>query len=756
MKERCVIDFTQGIVRYQDENGSPVTEQMTRLMEALLDYLDLNRGYALSVEQIISNIWPDHDADANRDVHYANRLRDLIYLTKKRCPPLNECLPAGVNGRYTFKLPEGFRVIRKIEDRIEADRLSAEPPAPAAEVEDPVRVFHGLWDRARQSGPHEPPAAGKALLDYALKQLEVLKYALPVAEDPALRVPASRCAAKAGQEPLLLAELRLEQARRLAEQPLPKKDPLLRGERTLYAAIGQAERAAVIAREREDTERVWLRSQGTDAPPVAALLCAEAQTLLVRCYLELDRLNSTAAPEDRALCYLGPARTMWTGAQASLAEARRQGADPDALAVLEKTLLSLRGDVGALEGAPAVRVAKYRSRETRLVFNTVYDSVLAKTAAQRDLIRTQTLQMAATPGMRILLQLPQLLDNAYVTGVLLHEPGFQALCQKEIIVLSSYGSITDPKDYLLLNLEQADFRFSASPLLSEPSVRRGLARGLREDLPFYALGLPEQLEPLYEGYRLASRVFRPSSIRRYHQQLAPLYGGALAPGPQLELPEMAALRLRQLAADDALCPIAGRRARLLELEHVLAKAAGAGARTRSDYKALFQRWAGDMDGELLRLADRLVDLCYGYSSGYRSTRHILSAAPDAEDLLCIHASAEQPTVDPTGAVSYAMRFAAHQAEADCRSQRLELDSILELALIARRVYEEETDLDALPDRLRQETGVGYIADNGGGPVAGDFCVKNTEGAQPTLQHITPGPGAGFRVEFDEGGQHHET
>lgn len=754
MKERCVIDLTQGIVRYEDGTGKPVSQPMTRQAEDLLSYFALNVGYALSVEQIAPNVWPDYPGDPDIDYpKYPQRLRDLISRMRKDHPPLRDCFPPGRNGRYTFLLPEGFRVIRTPEDRTEEARPSVEPSAPAAEAVDPVRVFHALWDRTRQSGPHEALAAGKALLDYALEQLEVLKYALPEAEDPTLRIPASRCIAKEGQEPLLLAELRLEQAHRLAEQPLPPGDPLLRGERTLRAAIQQAERAAVIAREREEAERVWLQSQRAKEPPVAALLCAEAQTLLVRCYLKLDQLDRAAAPEDRALCYLEPARTMWTGARASVAEARRRGVDPEALSTLEKTLLSLQGDVGAVEGAPAVRVDRLRPRETKLVFNTVYDSALAQTGAQRDLIRTQTLQMAATPGMQILLQLPQVLDNAYVTGVLLHDPGFQALCQAEIIVLSAYGNITAPRDYLITNLEQERFRFSASPLLADQSVRRALARGLRADLPFHALGLPEALEPLYEGYRLSARVFKHSSILRYHQQLAPLYGGALTPGPQLTLPDMVARRLRQLMTDDSLYPVAGRAVRLQQLEHVCRNAVAEGASTRSDYRALFQRWAGELDGELLHLANCLVDRCYGYSNGYRSTRHILNAAPDAEDLLSIHAPAKQPETDPTGAVSYAMEFAAHRAESGCRSQRLDFDSILDLALTARRIYEEEPDNDALSDHLRRETGVGYTADGGGAPVAGDFCVQHGTG---DLRHITPGPGTGFRMEFDEGGTIHET
>lgn len=754
MKERCVIDLTQGIVRYEDGTGKPVSQPMTRQAEDLLSYFVLNVGYALSVEQIAPNVWPDYPGDPDIDYpKYPQRLRDLISRMRKDHPPLRDCFPPGRNGRYTFLLPEGFRVIRTPEDRTEEARPSVEPSAPAAEAGDPVRVFHALWDRTRQSSSHEAPAAGKALLDYALEQLAVLKYALPEAEDPTLRIPASRCIAKEGQEPLLLAELRLEQAHRLAEQPLPPGDPLLRGERTLRAAIQQAERAAVIAREREEAERVWLQSQRAKEPPVAALLCAEAQTLLVRCYLKLDQLDQAAAPEDRALCYLEPARTMWTGARASVAEAQRRGVDPEALSTLEKTLLSLQGDVGAVESAPAVRVDRLRPRETKLVFNTVYDSALAQTGAQQDLIRTQTLQMAATPGMRILLQLPQLLDNAYVTGVLLHDPGFQALCQAEIIVLSAYGSITDPRDYLITNLEQERFRFSASPLLADQSVRRTLARGLRADLPFHALGLPGALEPLYEGYRLSARVFRPSSICRYHQQLAPLYGGALTPGPQLALPDMVARRLRQLMTDDSLYPVAGRAVRLQQLEQLCRNAAAEGASTRSDYRSLFQRWAGELDGELLHLANCLVDRCYGYSNGYRSTRHILNAAPDAEDLLSIHAPAKQPETDPTGAVSYAMEFSAHQAESGCRSQCLDFDSILDLALTARRIYEEETDNDALSDRLRRETGVGYTVDGGGAPVAGDFCVQHGTG---DLRHITPGPGTGFRMEFDEGGAIHET
>lgn len=756
MKERCVIDFQRGIV--QDECG---TAEMTRLMERLLDCFVQHNGQAVSVDTLIRHIWPpepDRPLDPAKPTALSfsddsKKLRDLIYLTKKRFPILSECLSNANHGRYTFTLQEGFQVIQATEELTREEPQPEELPAPEnaavpAAEENPVRAFCALWDRARQSNQKHAPAAGQAVLDFALEHLEMLKLALPVEGSPA--VPASQCVSDEGQPPLFLARLRLEQAKYLAEQPISAEDRHLRGLRGLLAAVQQARQAAAIAQAREAAEKIWLQAQGGDEPPVAGLLGAQAQALLARCQAELAKRDSTAPPEDLETCYLRPARKAWADAVEMLARAAEHGADPEAVSALQKDLDTLRTQLG-LSGAPSVlrKAPQTHRREPRLVFNTVYDSALPHTQERDRLILTQTMQMAATPGMQILMQLPQLLDNDYITGTLLHDPGFQALCQAEIIVLSSYGSIEDPKDYLLMNLEKEDFRFSASPLLEDQKVRQLLARGLRGDLPFSALGLSgtggEALERLYEGYRLSSLVFKPTSIRRYHQHLSP--PGILHRGPQLELPDMVTRRLDQLMKDDILCPVTGRMERLRELKEIGRRACQAGARTRSSYKTLFRRWTGDLDEELLRLSNQLIDQCYGYSSGYRSTNCILNVAPDTDDLLCIHTRLDQPPVDPAGVMSYAIKFADRKVGQNCLSQRLGFDNILDLALIARQLHEETQD-EPLSDRLWQETGIGYTPDASGQPLAGSFCVQYESG---DLRHISPGPGAGYRMEFEEGG-----
>lgn len=651
------------------------------------------------------------------------------------------CFPRSKNGCYTFNLPPEVQVIWA-------------PDAPSRPLLSPPKTPHvQRYCELLENAKNGTPADGEVLITHILTHMEELKYDLP-AEG---LVPASRCTAEKGQPSLFLAQLYLEQAQRLLNDCTPRhKDLTHYVERQLRAAIEHAEHAADIALDRREAERVWLHHEGNHERPVADLWYVRGQLLIAECYMRLEKLDPNASQEDRDWCYLSPARTAYARAKAQLNAAKGQTDTAPYTKLAAKT-----ADLGHQLGSSAMVITENKTHappETKLVFNTVYDSAAAQNTAQTDMMYLQTLQMAATPGVKILFQLPQLLDNAYVVGTLLHDPGFCTLCSHEIIVLSSFGAIIDPKKYIIRNLNNPNFIFSASPWLQLPQIRQILADGLVNGKSFAALApllpLPsrEELSRLYSGYCRASSLFKPSAICRYHQQKAP--AGVLQKGPQLELSDMVEYRLGQLNEDQRIYPLPGRSQLLSQLEQVQYAARDARAQTRSDYKSLMQQWqtGGTFAPDLLEQADRLVDLCYGCSSGYRSTQHILSVSADFDDPLCVHSHIQPQVSDPIGVVSYAMNFTRRTADPHSAPQVLGLDNVLELALIVRQLTAEEHKGDALSQHLEKATGIGYAPDPDGDLRPSSFCIKR--GSQ--TQQISLGREDGFCLESNRtGGYPHE-
>lgn len=699
----CQIDLARSQLRFDG-----TTVHLDPRLKRLLHFLVSNPDQPLKKTDIQQQL----------DIFSLKNVTADISKLKQLFPPsLQEaCFPRSKDGCYTFYLLPELQVIW--DPDVPPCPLLSPPKAPH------VQLYCDLLERAKNGAPAE----GDALIAHVLAHIEQLKYDLPAQG----LVPASRCPSEKGQPPLFLAQLHLEQARRLMADCVPRlKDTTYCAERQLRAAMEHGEQAADIALDRREAERAWLLQSGGRERPVADLWYVQGQLLIADCCLRLEKLDPDALQEDRDCCYLAPARAAYARARARLSAAKDR-ADPAAYA----QLAAQTADMGYRLGSSAPRIAEHKKQprpETKLVFHTVYDSAAEQTAAHRELMYLQTLQMAATPGVKILFQLPQLLDNAYVTGTLLHDPGFCSLCSHDIIVLSSYGSILDPKEYIIRNLRDPGFLFSASPWLRLPQIRQILADGLRDGKSFAALSplLPlssrEELSRLYSGYCRASTLFKRSSIRRYHQQFSP--AGVLQKGPQLELSHMVAYRLEQLNQDQGIYPLPGRSQLLSQLEQVQKAAQDARARTRSDYRALIQQWQTQaaFSPDLLAQANRLVDLCYGHSSGYRSTQYILSVSAQPDDPLCVHSYIQPQVSDPVGVVSYAMNFARRAVDGQDTPQVLGLDNVLELALIVRQLAAEEEAGAALSRRLEQETGIGYAPDPAGDLRPSSFCIR--QGAQ---------------------------
>lgn len=127
----------------------------------------------------------------------------------------------------------------------------------------------------------------------------------------------------------------------------------------------------------------------------------------------------------------------------------------------------------------------------------------------------------------------QIMDNWNML-CLLHQEGFQKVCEQGCVVYSPYGTLDKPSDYLKSRLNpEGSFLFSSFRGFNVRDVgdaalrtREAVRNALEENAPFFRLKqkLPamneedqSKLEQLYEGYRIADEVFSPERSAMFHQ-----------------------------------------------------------------------------------------------------------------------------------------------------------------------------------------------------------------------------------------------
>lgn len=506
--------------------------------------------------------------------------------------------------------------------------------------------------------------------------------------------------------------------------------------RYLRKWMGELRRISDNCKNSAVTELAYIEAVCPDEKPIASLIRAEMYLLSADCYAQLSALDSRAAEEDKDRCFFIPGRKALEAAGNVLETVKRQyGEESDEYRKLREHWKHIdiqfpKADSGSYLPQPLalhLSASKKTPQETKLIYSTAFDSAAGQPL---DVVEAHMLQLAGSPNIKLVLQLPQLLDNPNITGTLFHNAGFKSLCQEGIIVLSSYTStngnpIIDPRDYIIERLKDPNFHFSASQALNDSAVREMVLMGLIRNAPFCALSLPSELEPIYDAYISSSELFYPSDIKKYHQDSRYHPGGKMLCGlwRKRTLSEMVNNRIDMLKKDDERVHIEGRRERLETLADM--QCAASCAEMRSSYYSLIEQWRDDRVYNLddLDLFKKLVDLCYGFSSGYRSTERILDLSSD--EILRIHAQIGDEIIDPTGVMAYTVDLAKKRASGLERVGTLDFENVLRISKISRRVAAEvHAEKELLMEMLRAETGLGYSGDSSSGTLITDYCMRS--------------------------------
>ena len=281
------------------------------------------------------------------------------------------------------------------------------------------------------------------------------------------------------------------------------------------------------------------------------------------------------------------------------------------------------------------------------VYSGSFDSVLGSDPAQQKPAELTAFQLLGS-AQTSLLQMNQVVDNLAVLR-LLHEPGFRAACREGLISLSCFLDIHTPALYLRRKLMDPGFRFSCSQAFTLPesffcldadAQQRYLRRSPRGVMLRYLEGnatlseFPDgcdkqEMDFLAESWKLAFDSFRPSDLRRYHQNDASRF-----PPRRPEEPRPAPCTLSQmlrgrldLLIEEAEQPGSGKDLGRLLAVRDLADRLGE-LRDRSSYDNVIdalQRSSPDPALEDLRA---MVHQSYFLANGSRCCRHILLTEQD--------------------------------------------------------------------------------------------------------------------------------
>ena len=583
------------------------------------------------------------------------------------------------------------------------------------------------WEMAKKSS--------EAFIIFARGNLRELNTELPHAKI----FPASQCQSDTRQPlPLFYAHILLLQGKLLLRlKPDMWRDDDEKGFYHVKAKeiFRQAANVAVNCARAEQIIYTKEKMSGKSlSEPVAFLISAEAYIRCAKCYSVL--LKSGFGSEKD----ISAGQKVLDSAKAALASHESLYGACERLNALREKLKAVRVSLSVPSAVPEESEA-----ETELVYSTAFDSSLGKTKTLEE-TELFMLQLVASP-VKIVLQLPQLLDNPNIIAGLIHSPGFQMLCRKGKIVISSYRPvgkepIIDPVDYVKNAFCDNEFRFSASEELNNSGNRAEFFRGLQNDLPFQELGInlgtedvlmeKEKLNKIYYGYRIASEIFGEDTVRRYHQDptCRPSDSLLIIPQEQLSLPQTIDARIRLLLEDEEASPDCTRKQLLCRLQELQtkSKAVRPEIATRSDYYSFLDRLTG-YDEEDLACFKKLVDICYGISSGFRCANLVLEFFSDGDLSVRnrrVRVPAKDIEIDPAHMMETVIDSAKKGAAEKERVTAFDFEDVLYTAQTAGE-FAENTKTKGLVSakEITEGLSVGYMVDLSGKAFAVAFRAAST-------------------------------
>lgn len=354
-------------------------------------------------------------------------------------------------------------------------------------------------------------------------------------------------------------------------------------------------------------------------------------------------------------------------------------------------------------------------------FDTIYcgafDSRLSRQPGQQKNVELTFFQILCS-GRVSLLQMNQIADNWSMLR-LMHTPGFRQSCREGIITLSCYGSVNNPKTYLINSLKNPGFKFSSSGLYELPqdadaaavenSLRGAMLRYLEHNDPaafrMAPAALREEAEFLMEAYAMLFECFQPSDLLRFHQnpdtRMPPMKGTVqpvIQPLGQVMYQRLEALTKEALEGDPT---------KSLDTLRALKEF---GQRlgfpdNRSHYDLAIEaaqkkEGTGAQERRLLDKFMKLVDQCYFLSNGRRSSRQVLLTETDPD---LIQRADRELAEDPGADVLECVLRQRNQPASD---SNLAWPDVCQLALEARRIDMENQHLSARERSLKLEQATG--------------------------------------------------
>ncbi len=369
---------------------------------------------------------------------------------------------------------------------------------------------------------------------------------------------------------------------------------------------------------------------------------------------------------------------------------------------------------------------------TKTVFSADFDSFLSKNMEDSSQLELSIFQIVAS-GITIVLQLNQITDNIAMLK-LLHNPAFQVLCRKGVIVLSCYGNILTPKQYLInaLQKDRKDFEFSSSKWFNHPvygtPFRTQMLQCLTGEITYAQMmaqlpndiAVKNEMDFCYDSYRLLMELFTPSTIRQFHQNGKIRYPQRpLTSQNALSLIDTVDFRIQELREDDKYYPLAERQdfldfCTMYQEEARERDLLQESPFTRSDYFAkifpndkLFKQLA-PQNQSFWNWYKSLIIYSYCMSNGSRSSDHIYNTI--AQDILRLHPeqSIHNHSVASNLIVKDAYtRYRQENLPSSQTANVMQLADLLDISMTVRKYNLERMNQDSRLARLEQNTGMKY-------------------------------------------------
>ena len=371
------------------------------------------------------------------------------------------------------------------------------------------------------------------------------------------------------------------------------------------------------------------------------------------------------------------------------------------------------------------------------IFSPTFDSTAGRGAQNQEDVEITLLQLAAS-GYTVLLQAPQIVDNLSFLR-LLHSSALQNLCLEGVVALSAYTPasgrpISSTTDYLISRLNADGFAFSSTDAYASEKVKKCITEGLENGKMFSSIAekLPAEkraeLEELYDSYIIAEQVFRPSQVRKWHQDKNP---GTVR---VVSLPEMISQRIQLLTQDEAVFPVVGRKDTLGQFkeiqEKVLKTSTVETGAWRSAYKHQLETMTGQYDKQTLRLFSQLVDQSYSMNMGRRSCRRIFNNGT-LDEILHLHAVSDNSGSDVIRAtesehlISYVSQL--YKDRTTNHHTTLDWINIIEVIQESRKIYAKAKSTEDFLQVTDERLGVGLQEISAGDFLCADFNVKTLQG-----------------------------